>query len=82
VHQLADQKGISQADFQTKLTTDMKPMLDHDVQQGTLTGAQEQVILQRVGQKIPNWDQPARQLKRSLPDATPAPQPAATPQGL
>lgn len=57
VHQMADQKGISQATFQASFTAALTPLLDQDVQSGTITRAQEQRALQRFGAQIPNWDQ-------------------------
>jgi membrane-bound lytic murein transglycosylase B len=70
VQALAAQKNISQAQFQTQLTTDLKPILDRDVQQATITSTQEQFVLRRVGQVIPNWDHVGRQ---APPSPTPTP---------
>ena len=60
VHQLADQKGIAQADFQGQFSKDLTAILDQDVQKGALTSQQEQQALKRVGSTVPNWDQAAR----------------------
>lgn len=70
VHMLADQKGISQADFQARFDAALKTLLDQDVQQGTLTTQQEQQALKRLGTRIPNWDQAPAQ-KRPTPTPTP-----------
>lgn len=56
LQQLAGQKGLSQAQFQTQLVQAAKPLLDQDVQAGTLTAAQEQQALQRLSQGVPNWN--------------------------
>jgi membrane-bound lytic murein transglycosylase B len=74
VHQLADQKGISQADFQARFKAALTPLLDQEVQRGTLTAQQEQQFLKRVGTRIPNWDQAPGQ----RPTPTPTPTAATT----
>jgi hypothetical protein len=56
VHQLADQKEISQATFQTDFIKALTPLLDQDVSNGTITRPQEQKALDRYGAHIPNWD--------------------------
>ena len=56
VQTLAAQKNITEAQFQAQLGADLKPTLDQDVQQGSITSAQEQLALRRVGRVIPNWD--------------------------
>jgi hypothetical protein len=70
VQALAAQKNISQAQFQTQLAADLKPILDQDVQQATITSTQEQLVLRRVGKVIPNWDHIGRQ---ATPSPTPTP---------
>jgi hypothetical protein len=60
VQQLATQAGISQSQFQAKLIQDVKPLLDQDVNQGTLTSAQEQTTMSRLSRSIPHWNQAAR----------------------
>ena len=55
VHQVADQKGITQADFQTRYAERLRAILDQQVRNGRLTRAQEQQALQRLGM-VPNWD--------------------------
>jgi hypothetical protein len=70
VQTLAAQKNISQAQFQAQLAADLKPILDQDVQQATITSTQEQLVLRRVGRVIPNWNHVGRQ---------PAPSPTPTP---
>ena len=71
VHQLADQRGIAQPDFQARFTRPLTALLDQDVQQGKLTAAQEQRYLKRLGATIPNWDQAPGQ--RPTPTPTPTP---------
>ena len=53
---LAAQKGLGEAQFQTQLVAGVRPLLDQDVQQGTITSAQEQNVLRRLGKAVPNWD--------------------------
>jgi hypothetical protein len=60
VHQLADQKGLSQGDFQAQFTRELTVLLDQDVQQGSLTAQQEQQALKRLASGVPNWDQAAK----------------------
>ena len=60
VHQLADQKGLSQAAFQAAFGKDLTAALDQDVQKGALTSQQEQQALKRLGSTVPNWDQAAK----------------------
>jgi hypothetical protein len=71
VHQLADQTGIAQADFQARFTPALTTLLDQDVQQGTLTTQQEQQFLKRLGTRIPNWDQAPAQKAQPTPTPTP-----------
>ena len=62
VQQLAAQKGISQAGFQSSFVQDLTPLLDQDVQRGTITSRQEQQALRRLGAQVPNWSKaPTRQ---------------------
>jgi hypothetical protein len=56
VHQMADERGISQTDFQQRFSQALKALLDQAVQQGTVTSHQEQQMLKRIGTRIPNWD--------------------------
>ena len=60
VHQLADQRGLSQAAFQAEFGKDLTAIMDQDVQKGALTSQQEQQALKRVGSTVPNWDQAAK----------------------
>ena len=53
---LAAQKSISEPQFEAQLTADLKPVLDRDVQQGTITATEEQLVLRRVATVVPNWD--------------------------
>ncbi|HZU16784.1 MAG TPA: hypothetical protein VFD01_09355 [Candidatus Dormibacteraeota bacterium] len=57
VSQLAAQRGIDQASFQTRLVQDVTPILDRDVQSGELTAAQERQALRRLSTRIPRWSQ-------------------------
>jgi hypothetical protein len=59
VHQLADQKGVSQATFQASFVGDLTTLLGQDVSQGVIPQAQEATILQRYRSRIPHWDQAA-----------------------
>src|SRR5262245_19998871 len=68
VQQLATQKGISQQQFEAQLVQTVQPMLDKEVGAGTLTQAQEQQELKRLGRTIPNWTAP---VKKAQPSATP-----------
>jgi hypothetical protein len=68
---LAAQKNMSEAQFQTRLTADLKPILDQDVQQGTITSTQEQLVLTRVATVVPNWDHVAA--PRQQPSQSPTP---------
>jgi hypothetical protein len=57
VHQLAMQRRLGPADFQAAFQRDLRALLDRDVQQGTLTAAQEQAALRRLDSRLPpNWD--------------------------
>jgi hypothetical protein len=69
VQQLAGAKGLSQDQFRAQLVQDVTPLLDQQVQAGTLTKAQEQAALTRLGKTIPNWT--AR--PRPTPSASPTP---------
>jgi membrane-bound lytic murein transglycosylase B len=70
VQTLAAQKSISEADFQTQLLADVKPLLDQGVRQGTITSTQEQSVLRRLGKVIPNWSQVGAP-RRPSPTPTP-----------
>jgi membrane-bound lytic murein transglycosylase B len=71
VQALAAQRSITEAQFQTQLTADVKPLLDQDVQQGTITSTQEQSVLRRLGRVIPNWAHVGA--ARQQPSPTPTP---------
>ncbi len=68
VHQLASDKGLSEDQFRTQYQAALKPLLDSQVQNGTLTSAQEKKALE--AKKIPNWDKP-----QPKPSASPSPSP-------
>jgi hypothetical protein len=76
LHQVADQKGVSQADFQSRFEADLKTILDQDVKQGTLTAQQEQQALTRLGRRGPAWD--AVPGKRAQASPSPSASPSAT----
>jgi hypothetical protein len=53
---LAGQRGLDESQFASRLAADARPLLDRDVQQGTITASQEQAVLARVARTVPNWD--------------------------
>jgi uncharacterized protein YidB (DUF937 family) len=67
IHQLADQKGISEADFRTGVINNLKPQLDQAVKDGKITQAQEDQAINRFKTgPLPLWDQaPVHQPKAS-----------------
>ena len=71
VQQLAAGKGLSQDQFRAQLLQAVRPLLDQEVAAGTLTSAQEQEELQRLGTTIPNWSQVGG-AKRPSPSPSPA----------
>ena len=71
VQTLAARNGIAETQFEAQLTADLKPILDLDVQQGSITSAQEQLVLRRVGRVIPNWDHVGA--ARQQPTQSPSP---------
>jgi len=73
VQALATAKGLSQDQFRTQFQQALKPMLDQAVTNGTLTSAQEQRAITRLGAAIPNWSQvgQGQQAARPSPSATP-----------
>lgn len=71
VQTLASQKNLTEAQFQTQLTADVKPLLDQDLRQGTISSAQEQSTLTRLGKRIPHW--------KPGPTARAKPSPSPTP---
>jgi hypothetical protein len=70
VQQLATQKGIGQQQFQAQLVQAVQPLLDKEVGAGTLTPAEEQQALERLGKAIPNWTAAPKK-------AQPSPSPSA-----
>jgi hypothetical protein len=56
VHQLATQRGITQAVFNMRFQSAVTAILDRDVQQGILTQQQEQAAINRLAGGPPNWD--------------------------
>jgi hypothetical protein len=56
VHQLASQRGLTQAVFNLRFQSTVTTILDQDVQQGVLTQQQEQAALGRLAGGPPNWD--------------------------
>jgi polyhydroxyalkanoate synthesis regulator phasin len=74
LHQLADQKGISEADFRKGLIANLQPQLDQAVKDGKLSQKQETEVLNRLQSgPLPLWDKPAPRGPR------PGPSPSATP---
>jgi uncharacterized protein YidB (DUF937 family) len=74
LHQIADSKGITEAQFRAALITNLTPVLDQAVTQGKLTKTQETEILQRLQTgPIPFWD--ASMKRHRVPSATPSPTP-------
>ncbi|WP_338178922.1 hypothetical protein [Candidatus Dormiibacter inghamiae] len=68
VQQLASDKGLSEDQYRTQYQAALKPLLDPLVQNGTLTSAQENKVLQ--AKKIPNWNRPS-----TKPATSPSPSP-------
>jgi uncharacterized protein YidB (DUF937 family) len=67
--ELAQQKGVSESDFRSKLIAALQPQLDQAVSQGQLTKEQESEILQRLQTgPLPDW------AKAAKPKASPSPQ--------
>lgn len=74
LHQIADSKGITEAQFRAALIKNLTPVLDQAVSQGKLTKTQETEILQRLQTgPIPFWD--ASMKRHRVPSATPSPTP-------
>jgi uncharacterized protein YecT (DUF1311 family) len=68
--QVAAAKKVSESDFRTRLTANLKPVLDKAVTNKRITSAQEQTILGRLKTgTLPLWDRARK----------PKPAPAATP---
>jgi uncharacterized protein YidB (DUF937 family) len=73
LHQLADSKGISEAQFRSALIKNLTPLLDQAVSQGKLTKTQETEVLQHLQTgPIPFWDSALKHGQRT-------PSPAASP---
>ena len=69
--QIASSKKISEADFRTKVTANLKPVLDKAVSNKRITAAQEQTILDRLKTgPLPLWNRPLKH--RPSPAATPS----------
>ncbi|MBO0687632.1 MAG: hypothetical protein J2P45_31170 [Candidatus Dormibacteraeota bacterium] len=68
---LASQKNLTEAQFQAQLTADVKPLLDQDLQQGTISSAQEQSTLTRLGKRVPNWNRATAAGPKPSPSPTP-----------
>jgi membrane-bound lytic murein transglycosylase B len=67
---LAGQRGLDESQFASRLAADARPLLDRDVQQGTVTASQEQAALARLARTVPNWD---RAPAAASPSPTPTP---------
>ncbi|MDQ6773058.1 MAG: hypothetical protein M3024_08730 [Candidatus Dormibacteraeota bacterium] len=72
VQQLAGGKGLSEAQFSTQVAQGMKAALDQQVQSGTLSAKQEQRLLTRYGQAVPNWSRPVHTASPASPSPAPA----------
>jgi hypothetical protein len=77
LHQLADSKGVSQAQFIASVKTALKTRLDTAVKNGKLTQSQEDAMLSRVDQLVNRvWDRnlagAAKRVPRA-PKASPLP---------
>jgi hypothetical protein len=70
VHQLADQKGMTQTAFQTAFASNLTTLLDQAVSQGTITQTQETQLVKRETAHIPHWDQAAASHPSPSPSAT------------
>jgi uncharacterized protein YidB (DUF937 family) len=68
LHQLADQKGISEADFRTGVINNLKPQLDQAVKDGKITQAQEDEAINRLKTgPLPLWDRAAARQPKASP---------------
>ena len=70
VQALAARKSLDEAQFQTQLVADVRPLLDQDVQRGTITSTQEQNVLRRLGEVVPNWDRVGAAHRQPSPSPT------------
>lgn len=77
LHQLADQKSLSQTQFASALTGQLKPLLDQAVTSQQVTSGQEQKLLKQLAKGVPNWDHAAKP-KVGQPVPTPSPAAGAT----
>ncbi|MBO0687505.1 MAG: hypothetical protein J2P45_30510 [Candidatus Dormibacteraeota bacterium] len=68
---LASQQNLTESQFQAQLSVDLKPLLDQDLQQGTISSAQEQSTLNRLGRRIPNWNRTPAAGAKPSPSPTP-----------
>ncbi len=69
LHQVADTKGINEAQFRAALIRNLQPALDAAVRDGKLTSDQEKEILQHLQSRpLPLWD---HAFKRRLPTRSP-----------
>jgi hypothetical protein len=71
VQQLAGARGLDESQFSAQLVNAVTPLLDKDVTDGTLTAAQEQSALKKLGKTVPHWTLPAR--KAAPSPAPPSP---------
>ena len=69
LHQVADSKNVSEAQFRSSVIATLTPELDTAVKNGKLTKQQEQAILQQLKTgKLPLWDRSAA--KKPAPSAS------------
>lgn len=76
LHQMADSRGISEAQFRAALIKNLTPLLDRAVSRGKLTETQEAEILQHLQTgPIPFWDAALNRHQvpsRTTPESSPA----------
>jgi polyhydroxyalkanoate synthesis regulator phasin len=73
LHQIADSKSITQAQFRAALIKNLTPVLDQAVSQGKLTKTQETEVLQHLQTgAIPFWDSTLKHHRTPSPAASPA----------
>jgi uncharacterized protein YidB (DUF937 family) len=74
LHQIADSKGITEAQFRAALIKNLTPVLDQAVSQGKLTKTQETEILQHLQTgPIPFWDATKRHHRVPSTASSPTP---------
>jgi hypothetical protein len=70
--QIASAQHVSEADFRSKLITNLTPTLDQAVKDKKITAAQEQTIISHLQSgDLPLWNLPERHPKPAAPTAPP-----------